>query len=75
MSFFTVTMVERIEKIERTIAWLGNLRRLLPRWEKSASHFASFAILGCVMIALRHMPCKSLFGQPLGLGQGSPMLR
>jgi transposase len=42
---------------ERTIAWLGNHRRLLTRWEKNASHFANFAILGCLMIALRHMPC------------------
>ena len=46
--------------VERTIAWLGNHRRLLTRWEKNASHFASFAsfaILGCVMIALRHLSC------------------
>ena len=43
--------------VERTIAWLGNHRRLLTRWEKHAAHFASFAILGCIMIALRHLPC------------------
>ena len=42
--------------VERTIAWLGNHRRLLTRWEKDASLFVSFAILGCLMIALRHLP-------------------
>lgn len=42
--------------VERTIAWLGSHRRLLTRWEKHAAHFASFAILGCLMIALRHLP-------------------
>lgn len=41
--------------VERTIAWLGSHRRLLTRWEKHAAHFASFAILGCLMIALRHL--------------------
>ena len=29
----------------------------LPGWEMSASHFSNFAILGCVMIALRHLSC------------------
>ena len=43
--------------VERTIAWLGSHRRLLTRWEKHASHVASFAIPGCLMIALRHLPC------------------
>jgi transposase len=42
--------------VERTIAWLGSHRRLLTRWEKHAAHFASFAILGSLMIALRHLP-------------------
>jgi transposase len=42
--------------VERTIAWLGSHRRLLTRWEKHASLFASFALLGCLMIALRHLP-------------------
>ncbi len=43
--------------VERTIAWLGQYRRLLTRWEKRASHFANFALLDCLMIALRHLPC------------------
>src|SRR6478672_1708649 len=41
--------------VERTIAWLGNHRRLLTRHEKHASLFAAFATLGCLMIALRHL--------------------
>lgn len=42
--------------VERTIAWLGNHRRLLTRHEKHPSLFAAFATLGCLMIALRHLP-------------------
>ena len=42
--------------VERTIAWLGYHRRLLTRWEKHASLFTAFATLGCLMIALRHLP-------------------
>jgi len=42
--------------VERTIAWLGNHRRLLTRHEKYASLFGAFATLGCLMIALRHLP-------------------
>jgi transposase len=42
--------------VERTIAWLQNHRRLLVRHEKHASLFAAFATLGCLMIALRHLP-------------------
>lgn len=43
-------------KVERTIAWLGYHRKLLARWEKNASVFLNFAILGCLMINLRHLP-------------------
>jgi len=42
--------------VERTIAWLGNHRRLLVRWEKKLSVFLGFTLLGCLMIALRHLP-------------------
>ncbi len=42
--------------VGRTIAWLGIHRRLLTRHEKHASLFAAFATLGCLMIALRHLP-------------------
>jgi len=43
-------------RVERTIAWLGNHRRLLTRWEKHAALYSAFATLGCLMIALRHLP-------------------
>ncbi len=43
-------------RVERTIAWLGYHRRLLTRWEKHASLFCAFATLGCLMIALPHLP-------------------
>jgi transposase len=42
--------------VERTFAWLGNHRRLLVRWEKHLSLFLGFSLLGCIMIALRHLP-------------------
>jgi len=42
-------------KVERTIAWLGNHRRLLVRHEKHLSLFTGFTLLGCLMIALRHL--------------------
>lgn len=42
--------------VERTIAWLGNHRRLLTRWEKHLSNFSSFTLLGCLMLTLRHLP-------------------
>lgn len=42
--------------VERTIAWLGYHRRLLTRWEKQPAIFTAFATLGCLMIALRHLP-------------------
>jgi transposase len=42
--------------VERTIAWLGNHRRLLVRWEKKRSVFMGFILLGCLMIAMRHLP-------------------
>lgn len=41
--------------VERTIAWLGNHRRLLIRWEKYACVFASLTTLGCCLIASRFL--------------------
>jgi transposase len=41
--------------VERTIAWLGNHRRLLVRSEKKLSLFMAFTLLGCLMIAMRHL--------------------
>jgi transposase len=43
-------------KVERTLAWLGNHRRLLVRFERHLSIFTGFTLLGCLMIALRQLP-------------------
>ena len=39
-------------KIERLFAWLGNLRRLVVRYERRADNFLGFAHLGCLVILL-----------------------
>ena len=39
--------------IERTIAWLGNLRRLLVRHEFYATMYDAFMHLACAMICIR----------------------
>lgn len=41
--------------IERTIAWRGNHRRLLIRWEKQSALYLAFATLGCCLIASRFL--------------------
>jgi transposase len=40
-------------KIERLFAWLGNFRRLVARYERSALNFLGFVQLGCILILLR----------------------
>ena len=40
-------------KIERTIAWLGNYRRLLVRHERKTLIFHAFATIACLMITLK----------------------
>lgn len=40
-------------KVERTIAWLQNYRRLCIRWEKSAKLFQGFLHLGCTALLLK----------------------
>ena len=39
--------------VERTIAWLGNYRRVLIRWEHNVRHYLAFVHVACLMIALR----------------------
>lgn len=39
--------------IERTIAWLGNFRRLVVRYEKYSFTYQAFLHLACIMICLR----------------------
>ena len=41
--------------VERTIAWLGNHRRLLIRWEKDPALFMALTVLGCCLIAARFL--------------------
>jgi transposase len=40
-------------KIERLFAWLGNLRRLVVRYEHQALNYLGFVHLGCILILLR----------------------
>lgn len=42
-------------KIERTIAWLGNFRRLTTRYEHSATTYTAFVHIACLLIALRSL--------------------
>ena len=41
-------------KIERTIGWLGNFRRLQTRHDRILSVFSGFCHLACLLITLRH---------------------
>ena len=40
-------------KVERTISWLKNLRRLVCGYEVYPELFESFAVLGCMLITLK----------------------
>ncbi len=40
-------------KIERTLAWLGNFRRLVVRYERLITVYSGFFHLACIIIALR----------------------
>ena len=42
-------------KIERTIAWLGNYRRLVTRWERNDKMYQAFLHIACALIT-----CNSL---------------
>lgn len=39
--------------VERTVAWLGNFRRLLVRWERSKHTYLAFLLIACMVIVLR----------------------
>ena len=41
--------------IERTIAWLGNFRRLTVRYERSLTIYRAFFHIACFMIVLRRV--------------------
>lgn len=42
-------------KIERTIAWLGNFRRIVTRWDRHAMMYTAFVHVACLLITLRHL--------------------
>ncbi len=42
-------------KVERTIAWLGNYRRLATRYDHNPNHFLAFVILACVHRLLQRL--------------------
>jgi transposase len=42
-------------KVERTIAWLGNFRRLVVRYDRSITIYEAFFHIACFMITLRRV--------------------
>jgi len=42
-------------KIERTIAWLGNYRRLVTRWERSDKMYQAFLHIACALITCNNL--------------------
>jgi transposase len=40
-------------KVERTLAWFGNFRRLVVRYERNITMYAAFFHVACVLITLR----------------------
>lgn len=44
---------QRRYKVERTISWLHNFRRLITRWEYYPELFESFVHLGCLYTILK----------------------
>jgi transposase len=45
-------------KVERSISWLHNFRRLVVRYEYHAHLFLGFVHAACLLIALRKLPLK-----------------
>jgi transposase len=39
--------------VERTVAWLGNFRRLVVRYERLTSVYHGFLTIACLIVALR----------------------
>ena len=40
-------------KVERLFAWLKRWRRLGTRWERKATNYLAFLLLGCAVLLLR----------------------
>lgn len=41
--------------VERTLAWFGNFRRLVVRWERKCRSYQAFFHLACLLITLRQL--------------------
>lgn len=41
--------------VERTMAWLGNCRRLVTRWDRLSIIYQAFFNIACLMIILRRL--------------------
>ena len=42
-------------KIERTLSWLGNYRRLVTRWETNDKMYQAFVHIACALITCRYL--------------------
>jgi transposase len=42
-------------KVERTLAWFGNFRRLVVRWERHITMYRAFFPVACLLITLRKL--------------------
>lgn len=42
-------------KVERTISWLNNMRKLRTRWEKKAANYRALWLLACTLIIFRRI--------------------
>lgn len=42
-------------KVERTIAWLGNYRRLVTRWERNDKMYQAFLHIACALITYNNL--------------------
>lgn len=53
-------------KVERLMAWLHNVRRIVTRWEVRVENYLGFVHLGCIRILLR----QPMFMENGGLTNG-----
>jgi transposase len=51
----TLRRYRRRWKVERTLAWLGNFRRLVVRYDRSITIYEAFFHIACFMITLRRV--------------------
>jgi len=46
---------KRCRIVERTVAWVGNFRRLAVRYDRSLMIYRAFSHVACLIIALREL--------------------